>query len=48
MTVSLAKPLGLEFVENAAAWQKKITKTWVCSQRTDLYRVDIEIGYIYI
>ena len=26
MTVSLAKPLGLEFVENAAAWQKKTKK----------------------
>ena len=26
MTVSLAKPLGLEFVENAAAWQKKNEK----------------------
>ena len=35
MTVSLAKPLGLEFVENAAAWQKKTKKkaTWVCLQR---------------
>ena len=46
MTVSLAKPLGLEFVENAAAWQKKTKKNNMGLFTKGSYRIDIERGLV--